>query len=67
MSGVGMAPPRGDYVLPLNSDDQRFTLRIDDELRHELMACAQRQMRSLNREIQFRLRKSLEAEPESMR
>jgi predicted HicB family RNase H-like nuclease len=40
-------------------DDQRFTLRLDDDLRQELAAEARRQMRSLNNEIQFRLRQSL--------
>jgi hypothetical protein len=42
-------------------DDQRFTLRLDDDLRQELAAEARRQMRSLNNEIQFRLRQSLAA------
>jgi predicted HicB family RNase H-like nuclease len=42
-------------------DDQRFTLRLDDDLRRELTAEARRQLRSLNNEIQYRLRQSLAA------
>jgi hypothetical protein len=41
-------------------DDQRFTLRLDDELRERLSAEARRQMRSLCAEIKFRLRQTLE-------
>jgi predicted HicB family RNase H-like nuclease len=41
-------------------DDLRFTLRLDEDLRHELIAAAHRQMRSLNREIKYRLRQSFE-------
>jgi predicted HicB family RNase H-like nuclease len=40
--------------------DRRFTLRLDDDLREVLTAAAQRQLRSLNAEIKFRLRQTLE-------
>jgi hypothetical protein len=50
------------------SDGLRFTLRFDDDdLREEVMAAARRQMRSLNREIQYRLRKSFERTDEAPR
>lgn len=41
------------------ASDQRFTLRLSDDLREALAAEAQRQMRSLNAEIKVRLRQSL--------
>ena len=40
-------------------EDQRFTLRLEDDLREALTAQARRQMRSLCAEIKFRLRQTL--------
>jgi predicted HicB family RNase H-like nuclease len=42
------------------SDENRFTLRLEPDLRELLAAEARRQMRSLNSEIKVRLRQTLE-------
>ena len=49
-----------------NSDeDQRITIRLEDDLRDVLTVEARRQMRSLCSEIKFRLRQSLERQDEA--
>jgi plasmid stability protein len=49
-----------------NSDeDQRLTIRLEDDLREMLTVEASRQMRSLCSEIKFRLRQSLEQQDEA--
>ena len=45
-------------------DDRRFTLRLEDDLREALTAEARRQLRSLSSEIKFRLRQTLERQPD---
>ena len=40
-------------------EDNRFTLRLPQDLREALIAEARRQMRSLNCEIKFRLQQTL--------
>jgi hypothetical protein len=44
--------------------DKRLTIRIEQDLREALASEAQRQMRSLCAEIKFRLRQTLERQPE---
>jgi hypothetical protein len=41
------------------SDERRFTLRLDPDLRELLVAEARRQMRCLNSEIVIRLKRSV--------
>jgi hypothetical protein len=40
--------------------DERFSLRLNAELKEALAAAARRQMRSLCREIEFRLQQALQ-------
>jgi hypothetical protein len=44
----------------------RFNLRLDPELHHALTTEARRELRSLNAEIQYRLRQSLAQRPEQL-
>jgi hypothetical protein len=41
-------------------EDQRLTIRLENDLRETLVSEARRQMRSLNCEIKFRLRQTLD-------
>jgi predicted HicB family RNase H-like nuclease len=47
-----------------NEDRVRFTLRLDENLHEALTSEARRQMRSLCAEIKFRLRQTLEHQPD---
>ena len=43
-----------------HDENRRFTLRLEQDLHEALTAEARRQLRSLNCEIQFRLRQTLQ-------
>jgi hypothetical protein len=57
MDGKPMTETPNDLVKVLN-------LRLDEPLRRQLIAEARRSVRSLNGEIVFRLRRSLDQQPE---
>jgi hypothetical protein len=45
-------------------EDRRLTIRLEQDLREVLASEARRQMRSLCAEIKFRLRQTLERQPD---
>ena len=60
--GADVAPANQRIPMRYNPDeDRRLTIRIEDDLREVLAAEARRQMRSLNGEINTRLKASLHA------
>jgi hypothetical protein len=58
-------PPERFPVRYNSDEDQRLTIRLEDDLREALTAEARQQLRSLCSEIKFRLRQSLERQDEA--
>jgi hypothetical protein len=66
LGGAAVAPATREVPVRYNSgEDQRLTIRLEDDLREALTAEARQQLRSLCSEIKFRLRKSLERQDEA--